>query len=108
MLIDDVLAICRRLSDEWKTMLGRHGLDLSTAVLDSRERFEEILTYAPLTVDRDIRGFEDFALDRARAIAAGKPAQSLLYHALASPAVFTRRTSLAEKLSLGVARRSMK
>src|SRR5262249_11821956 len=38
-------------------------------------------------VDTSFPGFEDFAIWGAHGIAAGMPARSLLYHALASPAV---------------------
>ncbi|MGH9719631.1 MAG: hypothetical protein ACRD8O_05425, partial [Bryobacteraceae bacterium] len=45
------------------------------------------LTANLAAIDRTILGFEDFSPAGARGITAGRPAESLLYHALASPRV---------------------
>src|SRR5262245_25426523 len=87
-LIDDVKSICDRLASlGWRDLLQQvtgGQLDIqqsSTAAL----RAELI---KPLTqIDRTATGFTDFALDGAKAIEAGSPAKSLLYHALTAPAV---------------------
>src|SRR3712207_8850922 len=82
-LIDDVRAICERLAlHGWRDLLGLHGLDLTAGNLR-----DELLRELP-GIDRDVRGFEDFASEGSRAIEPGRPAHSLLYHALASPNVW--------------------
>ncbi|MEQ8654436.1 MAG: hypothetical protein RIC87_18355 [Kiloniellales bacterium] len=67
-------------------MFSRHGLDLQGALQQDQAGFEAKLTEG-LPVDRGVPGFADFTLDGERPIEAGKPAASLLYHALASPLV---------------------
>ncbi|HWF60683.1 MAG TPA: hypothetical protein VN666_10315 [Nitrospira sp.] len=47
------------------------------------------LTKTLTAIDRTVMGFTDFALSGTRAITAGSPAKSLLYHALSSPNVTT-------------------
>ncbi len=80
-LMDDVTALWRRLSDSgWADVLAPHGLDLEAADLGGE-------LVRPLSVDRSVAGFEDFAAEGQRAIEPGQPARSLLYHALASPNV---------------------
>ncbi|WP_414912993.1 hypothetical protein [Pseudomonas sp. IT-P258] len=61
-------------------MLLRHGLDILAVPLDS-----ELIK--PLTIDRNLPGFEGFTSAGNRAIESSQPSHSLLYHALASPEV---------------------
>lgn len=80
-LVDEVQRLCERLAPAgWRDLLLLHGLDIDARPLDAE------LTKA-LTVDRTVKGFEDFSLHGERAIEPGTPAGSLLYHALASPNV---------------------
>ncbi len=81
-LIDDVGAICQRLAPAgWKTLMQRHGLDLT-----SPNPGAELKKELP-DINRRIVGFEDFANEGKRGVEPGMPARSLLYHALASPDV---------------------
>ena len=70
----------------WNEGLGKHGLDLKAALTRDDEGFAEALA-ADLAVDRNVPGFDDFTTAGSRAIEPGKPAASLLYHAMASPFV---------------------
>lgn len=80
-LISDVQLTCSRLAPHgWHSLLLQHGLDITAADLHHE------LT-KPLSVDRTTNGFEDFSPSGVRGIEAGRPAESLLYHALASPNV---------------------
>jgi hypothetical protein len=81
-LIDGVRAACTRLgSAGWHELFNQHGLDIAAADLA-----QELLR--PLDgIDRSVPGFEDFAREGVRAIEPGRPSQSLLFHALASPHV---------------------
>lgn len=80
-LIEDVQTTCKRLSPHgWGELLAEHGLDLEA------DDFEAELT-RPLEPNRNLPGFEDFAVEGFRAIEPGQPARSVLYHALASPSV---------------------
>lgn len=80
-LISDVQLTCSRLTPHgWHSLLLQHGLDITAADLHQE------LT-KPLSVDRTIKGFEDFSPSGVRGIEAARPAESLLYHALASPNV---------------------
>ena len=80
-LIDEVQGLCERLAPlGWHDLLLLHGLDIQ-----GRPLAEELSK--ELAVDRSVKGFEDFSLQGARAIEAGNPARSVLYHALASPNV---------------------
>ena len=87
-LIDDVKSVCDRLAPlGWRDILlaaTGQQLDIqkSTAAALKTE-----LTKNLTTIDRTISGFSDFALAGTKAIAAGSPANSLLYHAMASPSV---------------------
>ncbi len=85
-LADAVGAICARLAPGgWRGLLLRvtnDELDLAAADLPAR------LAQPLAAIDRTVPGFEDFALEGTRGIEPGSPAQSLLYHALASPNVF--------------------
>ena len=60
-----------------RQLLRRHGLDIRKANLAAEPRRKP-------QVQRDVPGFEDFALTDSRGIEWGKPAASLLYHALAA------------------------
>lgn len=80
-LISDVQLTCSRLTPHgWHSLLLQHGLDITAADL-----LQELTK--PLSVDRTIKGFEDFSPSGVRGIEAARPAESLLYHALASPNV---------------------
>lgn len=89
-LIDGVCEICARLATGgWRDLLlavTSNALDITAADIDSTLR-------QPLaTIDRTVPGFEDFSIEGTRGIEPGSPARSLLYHALASPSVFTGRS----------------
>ena len=87
-LIDDVKSICDRLAPlGWRDILlsvtgGQLNIKQTTSVALKLE-----LTKNLTAIDRTVAGFTDFALAGTRAISAGVPANSLLYHALASPNV---------------------
>ena len=79
--------VARRLvAVGWDEGLRKHGLDLEAALARDDEGFAQALA-ADLSIDRDVPGFADFTTAGSRAIEAGKPAASLLYHAMASPFV---------------------
>ena len=81
-LIDGVRAALGRLEPHgWGELLARHGFNVGAADLRA-----ELLRQLP-RIDRSLPGFEDFAAEGRRAIEPGRPARSLLYHALASPGV---------------------
>lgn len=84
-LIAGVEGVCRRLAQHgWRDLLlgvTGNGLDLAAANLASE------LSKNLTTVRRDVPGFEDFAPEGRKGIEPGSPARSLLFHALASPAV---------------------
>jgi len=80
-LIDDVKIICNRLASKgWKELFSAHGLDITSTNLENEFDKE-------LNINRNITGFEDFALEGKRAIEPNNPARSLLFHAFASPNV---------------------
>ena len=72
--------------DGWAQLLALHGWTFDVSAMSEAE-FEDKLLNHPLTVDRSIAGFQDFASDSSRMIVPGRPSRSLLYHALASPNV---------------------
>lgn len=79
-LIDDVQTVCHRLAPHgWADLLAQHGLDITAPNL--AEELPDIR--------RDSPGFEDFAMEGKRGVEPGRPARSLLFHALASPNVVT-------------------
>lgn len=84
-LIDEVATVCAQLSQYgWSDLLKRVcGLNINAADLkmELARKLDDI--------DRTAAGFDDFAIEGSRAIEPGKPAQSLLYHALASPGVIS-------------------
>ncbi|AZV26502.1 hypothetical protein CT157_10930 [Pseudomonas syringae] len=80
-LLEIVNQACRRLAPGgWHSLLLAHGLDILAVPLKA-----ELLK--PLRIDRSVLGFEDFCPTGNRAIEPARPAQSLLFHALASPRV---------------------
>ncbi len=90
-LIEDVNSACRRLAPlGWRQLL----LDATAGGLDitSNDLAAELTKDLP-QIDRSFPGFGDFTLAGRRAIEAGRPERSLLYHALASPTVVADRTS---------------
>lgn len=64
--------------DEW---FAQHGLDITAKDLGS-----ECQKLLP-AIRRDLPGLGDFSVSGKRGIEPGKPALSLVYHALASPNV---------------------
>ena len=77
-LINQVESICQRLGGKgWAALFKQHGLDLTAPDLATE-------LARPLSIDRTIPGFEDFALEGVRGIEPGVPARSLLFHAFAS------------------------
>jgi hypothetical protein len=87
-LIEDVKAVCDRLAPlGWRNML----LEITSGQLDIQKptnaALKTELTKTLTAIDRTVTGFTDFSLSGTKAIAAGSPANSLLYHALASPNV---------------------
>jgi hypothetical protein len=79
--INNVVKICRSLAERgWNDLFLRHGLNLRArdlaAELDRK-----------LDIDRQQPGFADFCLSGHKGVTPGDPAESLLYHALASPDV---------------------
>lgn len=89
-LIDIVAPACRRLALlGWRQML----LDVTGGELDiTAGDLREALTRKLTKIDRTYPGFGDFDISGERAIEAGAPDRSLLYHALASSAVVADRS----------------
>ena len=94
-LIDEVKNICDRLAPlGWRDLLlaiTGGNLDISQPNTD---KLKAILVETLTTIDRTKKGFEDFHPAATQAIAAGRPAHSLLYHALASPQVHPTVTGI--------------
>lgn len=87
-LIDDVKALCDRLDTRgWRALL----LAVTGNRLDIRQptaaRLKSALAAPLATIDRTRAGFEDFHPSGNQGISPGRPARSLLFHALASPRV---------------------
>jgi hypothetical protein len=81
-LIDQVKKICNRLAPYgWFELFKQHGLNITAEDLKA-----ELLRDLP-SINRQIKGFEDFAAEGKRGIEPGSPSRSLLFHALASPNV---------------------
>lgn len=85
MLIDQLQTLCQRLSGQgWKDLL----MTVAGLNIDQPNAPKLALELArTLTVDRSVPGFEDFNRSGEQGITPGVPSASLLYHALASPAV---------------------
>ncbi len=81
-------ALARLLPLGWQSVFARHGLAIPLA--SDEQGFWDALT-AELPVDRGAPGFGDFA--GIRAVEPGDPARSLIFHALAHPAVHPTRRS---------------
>jgi hypothetical protein len=88
-LIESVASACRRLAPlGWRQLL----LEATNGELDiGAANLRNDLVKPLARIDRGYPGFGDFSLAGTRAIEAGKPDQSLLYHAFASPAVVADR-----------------
>jgi hypothetical protein len=73
----------------WIALFNHHGwtFDVAALKVTSPQQLAEHLTTWPLDVDFDLPGFEDFHSEGRLLVSPGSPAQSLLYHALASPNV---------------------
>lgn len=89
---DRVAAACSRLGPlGWRQML----LDATGGELDiTASDLPAMLGRKLARIDRTYPGFGDFAAAGARAIEAGSPDRSLLYHAFASPAVVADRSGI--------------
>ena len=91
-LIDRVRAVCDRLADAgWAELFKQHGLDIRAE--DLRGELAKTLDH----IDRRAPGFEDFAAEGRRGVEPGRPAQSLLFHAFASPQVVSWQSSSGER-----------
>jgi hypothetical protein len=87
-LIDGVADACRRLAPlGWRQLL----LDVTGGGLDIGAGDLARQLAKPLRIDRTRPGFGDFNAAGTRAIEAGAPDRSLLYHAFASPGVSVGR-----------------
>ncbi len=87
-ILDEVKDLCDRLAAAgWRDRF----LAVTNGALDIRQptatALQTALTSPLPEILRSIPGFEDFCAIASRAVTAGRPAQSLLYHALASPNV---------------------
>lgn len=84
-LIDGVASVCRRLAPlGWRQLLlNASGGDFDIGAPDLSNQLGKQLAH----IDRNVAGFGDFNIAATRAIEPGSPDRSLLYHALASPAV---------------------
>lgn len=87
-LINDIQAICDRLAPlGWRNLMLNVSAGHLDIIQDTPAALRQVLLRVLPTIHRTLPGFEDFSSEGQRAITAGKPAQSLLYHALASPLV---------------------
>jgi hypothetical protein len=87
-LIDEVKAVCDRLAPlGWRGLLKSTSGDALDIEQKTPEALQKVLMAQLSRVDRTVPGFEDFDSAGDKGITAGKPSQSLLYHALASPGV---------------------
>lgn len=93
-LISRVSAACKRLAPQgWQQLLlEATGGQLNIGSTNLKDELTK-----PLQIDRAVPGFGDFNLSANRAIEAGFPDRSLLYHAFASPAVVAGRNGLQLK-----------
>jgi hypothetical protein len=87
-LINGVKIICDRLAPlGWARLLTKVTDGALNIKQGSLDKLQAALTAQLPAIDRTIPGFEDFNPAGDRAVVAGKPSESLLYHALASPLV---------------------
>lgn len=83
-ILASVRIVCTRLVNSgWNEVLLKHGLDLEDALAQDDSEFARRLS-ADLNIDRNVAGFDDYSTAGRSAIGAGRPAASLLYHAMAS------------------------
>jgi hypothetical protein len=80
------------LEPGWVSLLNHHGwaFDFEELRAIDTQLLANHLTTSPLDVDYTLPGFEDFHSDAQLLITPGIPAQSLLYHTLASPNVIAQ------------------
>ncbi|HYW13359.1 MAG TPA: hypothetical protein VE871_15475, partial [Longimicrobium sp.] len=91
-LIESVGEACRRLAPlGWRQLL----LDVTAGGLDIAAGDLAAQLARPLNIDRAHPGFGDFNLKGMRAVEAGAPDRSLLYHAFASAGVSANRGGAA-------------
>jgi hypothetical protein len=86
-LIDEIFSLCQKrlVGSGWDTLLKQvAGLKIKQST--AKKLAAELARSLP-EIDRNVPGFEDFALDGQRGIEPATPAQSLFFHALASPNV---------------------
>ena len=87
-LIDNVKMVCDRLAPlGWRELLLAATNNTLDIAQPTSAKLQMALTSPLGPIDRTKRGFEDFHPTANRAVTGGQPAQSLLYHALASPQV---------------------
>ena len=87
-LLDELKLICDRLAPlGWQDLLGKVTHDALDIKQTSAAKLKAALLKPITDIDRRHPGFEDFDPAGRQAITLGKPSQSLLYHALASPCV---------------------
>ena len=87
-LIDDVKAICDRLAPfGWRDFLLTATGNQLDILKPTANALKVELTKTLTGINRGIADLADFALSGTKGVTAGSPAESLLYHALASPSV---------------------
>ena len=92
-LINDVKRILVRLwsepNSDWSGLFQKHGWAITASQLSSLSaaNLNSALVGQPLSVDRSVTGFKDFAPLGKQLVTSGNLSQSLLYHAFASTAV---------------------
>ncbi len=88
-LINDVRKVVTRLSSDpaWKRVFAKTKLNITTQMTDAEvaAQLTTSLSTGELTALRQLSGFKDMAAEAKQLITPGKPARSILYHALASP-----------------------
>ena len=85
-LITDFKDTLDRLAGQgWNDLFQTMGIDINAQ--DLRAEFLRPLASANITALSSVAGFEDLSANAVRPIEPGHPARSILFHALASPAV---------------------
>ena len=84
-LIDEVKALCDQAPLGWRDLLLKVTGGQLDIVKPTSAALKTELTKRLTAIDRTVTGLTDFSLSGTKAITAGFPADSLLYHALASP-----------------------